>query len=132
MSAVVNLINSHRNALSLSTDADCLNGLGVNDMISYFEHKPVKYCVLVTDTDKIKAVLEQESGINLRLLQTADRNVGKFLAQYFKHLTVLKYQETTTGALVRGTTGKNYTLEGPQRSLALRYSVRSHGTHLPW
>ena len=78
MSAVVNLINSHRDKLSLSTDPDCLNRLGVNDMISYFENNPLKYCVLVADADKIKAVLER--AINLRLLQTADRNVGKFLS----------------------------------------------------
>ena len=83
MSAVVNLINRHRDALSLGTDTDCLNGLGVNDMISYFEHNQLKYCVLVADDDKIKAVLEQESEINLRLLQIADRNVGKFLVQNF-------------------------------------------------
>ena len=83
MSAVVNLINSHRGTLSLSTDTDCFNGLGVNDVISYFEHNPLKYCVLVADADKIKAVLEQERGINMGLLQTADKNVGKFLALNF-------------------------------------------------
>ena len=79
MSAVVELINRHRDLLNLtiSTDTDCFNGSGVNDVISYFEHNPQKYCVLVADADKIKAVLEQER--NLRLLQIADRNVGKFL-----------------------------------------------------
>jgi len=83
MSAVVNLINSHRDTLSLSTDTDCFNFLGVNDLISYFEHNRLKYCFLVADADKIKAVLEQERGINMRLLQTADRNVGRFLALNF-------------------------------------------------
>ena len=79
MSAVVNLpINSHRDALSLSTDTDCINGLGVNDLISYFEHNPLRYCVLVFDANKIKAMIEQKKGVNLRLLQTADRAVGKF------------------------------------------------------
>ena len=78
MSAVVNLINSHRDALSLNTDIDCLNGLGVNDLISYFEHNPLKYCVLVVDATEIKAMIEQEKGVNPRLLQTADRTVGKF------------------------------------------------------
>ena len=79
MSAVVELINGHRDLLNLSTDTDtdCFNGSGVNDVISYFEHNPQNYCVLVADADKIKAVLEQER--NLRLLQIADRNVGKFL-----------------------------------------------------
>ena len=28
--------------LSLSTDTDCFNGAGVNDVISYFEHNPMK------------------------------------------------------------------------------------------
>ena len=72
MRAVVNLINRHRDAVSLSTDTDCLNGLGVNDLISYFEHNPLKYCVLVVDANKIK------KGVNLRLLQIADKTVGKF------------------------------------------------------
>ena len=79
MSAVFNLIKRHRDSLDLSTETDCLNGLGVNDLISYFEHNPLKYCVLVADADKIKAVYGQERGINLSLLQTVDRNVGKFL-----------------------------------------------------
>ena len=78
MSAVVNLINSHRDVLSLNTDTDCLNGLGVNDLITYFEQNPLRYCVLVVDADKIKAMIEQKKGVNPRLLQTADRTVGKF------------------------------------------------------
>ena len=78
MSAVVNLINSHRDALSLNTDTDCLNGLGVNDLISYFERNTLKYCVLVVDANVIKAMIEQKKGANPRLLQTAERTVGKF------------------------------------------------------
>ena len=78
MTAVVNLLNRHRDAHSLSTDTDCLNGLGVNDLISYFEHNPLKYCVLVVDANKIEAMIEQGKGVNPRLLQTADRTVGKF------------------------------------------------------
>ena len=78
MSAVVNMITRHRDALSLSTDIDCLNSSGVNDLISYFEHNPLKYCVLVVDADKIKAMIEQKKGVNPRLLQIADRTVGKF------------------------------------------------------
>ena len=78
MSAVVNIITRHRDALSLSTDTDCLNALGVNDLIFYFEHNPLKYCVLVVDANKIKAMIEQKKGVNLKLLQTADRTVGKF------------------------------------------------------
>ena len=78
MSAVVNMITRHRDALSLSTDIDCLNCLGVNDLISYFEHNPLKYCVLVVDANKIKAMIEQKKGVNPRLLQIADRTVGKF------------------------------------------------------
>ena len=46
VSAVVNLIDSRRDALSLSTDDDCFNGLGVNDVISYFEHNPLLFFVL--------------------------------------------------------------------------------------
>ena len=49
MSAVVELINGHRDLLNLSTDTDCFDGSGVNDVISYFEHNPLKYCVLVAD-----------------------------------------------------------------------------------
>ena len=77
MSAVVNMITRHRDALSLSTDIDCLNGSGVYDLISYFEHNPLKYCVLVVDASKIKAMIEQKKGVNPRLLQIADRTVGK-------------------------------------------------------
>ena len=78
MAAVFNLINGHRDALSLSTDTDCVNCLGVNDVISYFEHNPLKYCMLVADADKFNAMTEQQKGVNPRLLQTADRKVGKF------------------------------------------------------
>ena len=78
MTAVVNLINRHRDVLSLSTDTDFLNGLGVNDLISYFEHNPLKYWVLVVDANRIKAMIEQKKGVNPKLLQTADRTVGKF------------------------------------------------------
>ena len=78
MTAVLNLINRHRDTMSLSTDTDCLNGLGVNDLISYFEHNPLKYCVLVFYANKIKAMIEPKKGVNRRLLQTADRTVGKF------------------------------------------------------
>ena len=76
-------MNRHRDALSLSTDIDCVNCLGVNDVISYFEHNPLKYCMLVADADKFKAMTEQQKGVNPRLLQTADRTVGKcfFLTQ---------------------------------------------------
>ena len=81
MTAVVDLINRHRDLLNLSTDTDCFNGPGVNDVISYFEHNLLKYCVLLADADKIKAVLEQER--DLRLLQIADRNVGKFLCTHW-------------------------------------------------
>ena len=41
MSAVVELINRHRDLLNLSTDTDCFDGSGVNDVISYFEHNPL-------------------------------------------------------------------------------------------
>ena len=78
MAAVFNLMNTHRDALSLSTDIDCVNCLGVNDVISYFEHNPLKYCMLVADADKFKAMTEQQKGVNPRLLQTADKKVGKF------------------------------------------------------
>ena len=78
MTAVLNLINRHRDTMGLSTNTDFLNGLGVNDLISYFEHNPLKYCVLVFDANKIKAMIVQEKGVNRRLLQTADRTVGKF------------------------------------------------------
>ena len=81
MSAAVNKINSHRDKLSLSAGTDCINGLGANDLISYFEHNPLKYCVLVVDYNKIKAMIEQKQGVNPRLLQTADRTVGKFFLQ---------------------------------------------------
>ena len=83
MTAVVNLINRHRDVLSRRTNNDCLNGLGVNDLISYFEHNPLKYCVLVVDANKIKATIEPEKGVNQRLLQTADRTVGKFFNSFF-------------------------------------------------
>ena len=79
MAAVVNLISRHRDVLSLSTDTDCVNSSGdVDEVISYFEHNPLKYCMLVADADKIKAMIKREKGVNPRLLQTADRRVGKF------------------------------------------------------
>ena len=86
MTAVVYLINRHRDVLSLSTNADCLIGLGVNDLISYFEHNSLKYCVLVVDANKIKAMIEPEKGVNQRLLQTANRTVGKFFI-FFSNLS---------------------------------------------
>ena len=79
MTAVYNLINRHRDALSLRTDTDCLNCSGdVNEVISYLEHNALKRCMLVADVDKFKAMIEQEKGLDPRLLRTADRKVGKF------------------------------------------------------
>ena len=79
MAAVVNLINRNRDVLSLSTDTDCVNSSGdVDEVISYFEHNLLKYCMLVADVDKFKAMIKQEKGLDPRLLRTADRKVGKF------------------------------------------------------
>ena len=80
LSAVFQLIQKHRNVLNLSSDPDVCN-LAVNDIISYLENNLLKYCVLVVNAEKVKAAREQGREVNyLRLLQTAERNVGKLFS----------------------------------------------------
>ena len=76
--AIYNLIDSYRDVLNLRS-APKVGNFDVHQMKSYFEDKPSRYCALVADAETIKAVLTQEGQNVLKLLQTADRNVGKLL-----------------------------------------------------
>ena len=67
--------------MSLSTDTDCLNGLGVNDLISYFEHNPLKYCVLVVDANRIKAMIEQKKELIRGFYKLQIRQLVSFFFQ---------------------------------------------------
>ena len=68
----------HRDILNLATHPDVVNGT-VHQMISYLENNPLKNCVLFIDAEKVKfAQREVQHEVNfLRLLQSAERNVGK-------------------------------------------------------
>jgi len=78
LSAVTHLVQRHRDILSPATDPDVVNGT-VHQMISYLENNPLKNCVLVIDGEKVKfAQRDHQHQVNyLRLLQTAEINVGK-------------------------------------------------------
>jgi len=78
LSAVTQLMQRHRDKLNLATHPDVVNGT-VHQMISYLENNPLKNCVLVIDAEKVKfAQRDVQHEVNyLRLLQSAERNVGK-------------------------------------------------------
>lgn len=76
LSAVTQLIQKYRDVLNLADDPDVLNGAAL-DMTLYLENNPLKYCVLVVDAEKVKALREKRELDCLRLLQTAEKNVGK-------------------------------------------------------
>ena len=79
LSAVKQLIENHRDVLNLADDPEVRNA-AVDDLISYLEKNPLKYCVLVVDAEKIKSVREERGVDYVRLLQTAERNVGKMFS----------------------------------------------------
>ena len=76
LSAVTRLIETHRNVLNLEDEPDVRNA-AVDDLISYLEKNPLKCCVLVVDAEKVKSVREESGVAYVRLLQTAEKNVGK-------------------------------------------------------
>ena len=76
LSAVTQLIQSYRDVLNPADDPGVHNGT-VDDLISYLEKSPLKYCVLVVNAEKVKSVLEEQGVDYVRLLQTAEKNVGK-------------------------------------------------------
>ena len=71
-------IQRHRDILNLATDPYILNKT-VQEMILCLEKNPLKYCVLVVDAEKVEAARRdhQHQVDYLRLLQSAERNVGK-------------------------------------------------------
>ena len=70
------LIESSRDVLNLADDPDVHNAT-VDDLMLYLEKNPLKYCVLVVDDEKLKSVREEQRVDYVRLLQTAEKNVGK-------------------------------------------------------
>ena len=62
--------------LKLADDPHVHNA-AVDDLISYLEKNPLKYCVLVVDAEKIKSVREEQGFDYVRFLQTTERYVGK-------------------------------------------------------
>ena len=76
LSAVTRLIESYRDVLNLADDPEVHNTT-VDDLILYLEKNPLKYCVLVVDDEKLKSVREEQRVDYVRLLQTAEKNVGK-------------------------------------------------------
>ena len=76
LSAVTQLIQRRRDILNLAEAPEVYNA-SVDDLISYLENNPLKYCVLVVDAEKVKSVCEEQGFDYARLLQTAERNVGK-------------------------------------------------------
>ena len=76
LAAVIQPIEIYRDVLNLADDPDVHNGT-VDDLISYLVKNPLKYCVLVVDAEKVKNVREKQGVDYVRLLQTAEKNVGK-------------------------------------------------------
>jgi len=83
LSAVIGLIQKYRDILNLVTHPDVVNGT-VHQMISYLENNLLKYCVLAVYAKKVKFAQRdlQHEVDSLRLLQTAERNVGKMFVRH--------------------------------------------------
>ena len=75
-------IQRHRDILNLANDPDFLN-ITVEKIISYLEDNPLKYCALVVDAEKVESAQSdhQHEVDFLRLLQTAEKNVGKMFVK---------------------------------------------------
>ena len=75
-------IQRHRDILNLATDSVFLN-ITVREIISYLEDNPLKYCALVVDAEKVEtAQRDHQHEVDfLRLLQTAEKNVGKMFVK---------------------------------------------------
>ena len=80
---VVRLITRLRKELNLAKDPEVYNTRRVANLTSYLENNPLKFCVLVVNGEKVKGAVESSPELEadyLRLLETAERNVGKVLA----------------------------------------------------
>lgn len=73
---VTQLIQEYRDKLKLADDP-VIHNAAVDDLILYLEKNRPKYCVLVVDAKKVKSVHEEQGLDYVRLLQTAERYVGK-------------------------------------------------------
>lgn len=77
------LIERRRDILNLADDPEVYNAT-VHDTISYLEDNPLKYGVLVVDAEKVNVASDLEQSVDyVRLLQTAERNVGKIYLKQF-------------------------------------------------
>ena len=76
LSAVIRTIERFRHVLNLA-DYPKIYNASIDELISYLEKNPLKYCVLVLDAEKVKSVREGKRVDYVRLLQTAEENVGK-------------------------------------------------------
>ena len=80
--AVTQFIQRYRAILNLATDSGFLN-ITVCEIISYLEDNPLKYCALVVNAEKVEtAQCDHQHEVDfLRLLQTAEKNVGKMIVK---------------------------------------------------
>ena len=76
LSAMIQLIERHRDKLNLLDNPNVYNA-AVDDLISHLEKNHLKYCVLIVDAEKVRSVREERGVDYVRLLQTAQRHVGK-------------------------------------------------------
>ncbi len=82
MLEVVTLIERHRKELNLAEKPEVWNTRTLTALTSYLEKNPLKFCVLLVDAEKVKATIKSSPKLEadyLRLLETAEMNVGKAL-----------------------------------------------------
>ncbi len=78
MRVVWDLIQRHRHELNLAEEPTVRNESRVIELTSYLESNPLKFCVLLVDAKKVKSSPEPQADY-LKLLETAERNIGKVL-----------------------------------------------------
>lgn len=76
MSAVIIYIQTYYDQLNLTEDPDVLNA-NVQDLVTYLQTHPLKYCVVVVDAEKVKTVATERDDHHRKLFKAAETNVGK-------------------------------------------------------
>lgn len=76
MRAVTEYIQKYRDQLNLTESFEVRNE-NVQDLVTYLQTHPLKYCVVVVDAEKVNTVATERDDHHLKLLKAAETNVGK-------------------------------------------------------
>lgn len=76
MSAVTECIQKYRVQLNLTEHPDVRNA-NPQDLVTYLQTHPLKYCVMVVDAERVNTVATERDDHHLKLYKAAETNVGK-------------------------------------------------------